>query len=141
MMDQMEETLGKRGPAWTRGTTLPGGDFPATGYPELVENFTKRFPFVASDLMERLVRHYGTDVDVLLDGMNNQEDMGLEFGAGLFEAEVRYLMQYEWAMHAEDILFRRTRLGISMTEAQIEALREYMDMSAKPTSMKASRKS
>lgn len=141
MMDQVEEALGKRGPAWTRGATLPGGDFPATGYRELVENFAKRFPFVAPDLMERLVRHYGTDVNVMLDGMNNQDDMGLEFGAGLFEAEVRYLLQYEWATHAEDVLFRRTRLGISMTEAQIDALREYMDMSANSTSIKASRKS
>lgn len=138
LMNEVEETLGKRGPAWTRGATLPGGKFPVTGYQDLVDDLSKRFSFVDDELMSRLVRQYGTDVGVMLEGMKSLEDMGLDFGASLFEAEVRYLMTYEWAMDAEDILFRRTRLGISMTGAQIDALQEFVDKSSGSIRVKAS---
>lgn len=119
VMHDVEAVLGKRNPAWTRGAVLPGGDFPVTGYDALVDKFTKQFGFVDVDLMKRLVRHYGTEVAVMLDGLQSKEDLGEDFGCGLFEAEVRYLADHEWAMEAEDVVFRRTRLGIAMSDAEI----------------------
>ncbi|MGI9400564.1 MAG: glycerol-3-phosphate dehydrogenase, partial [Rhizobiaceae bacterium] len=131
VMEEVEEILGNRGPAWTSGATLPGGDFPVTGYQDLVEEYANRFPFLEHGLVARLVRHYGTDTGVMLDGIKSLKDMGIDFGAGLFEAEVRYLIAHEWAIEPEDILFRRTRLGISMTGQQINALRDYMKKPAR----------
>ena len=77
-------------------------------------------------LVRRLARLYGTDARTILDGAKASEDLGHDFGHGLTEAEVRYLMKAEWARSADDILFRRTKLGIRMSEAERQALADWM---------------
>ncbi len=126
MLVEIEDLLGKRKPAWTRGARLPGGDFEPTGYDALVADMATRYPFAARQLLERLVRLYGTGAAVLLGGARSLADLGQDFGEGLHEAEIRYLMKNEWAMEADDVLFRRTRLGIRMTAGQIEAVERWM---------------
>ncbi|MAZ19013.1 glycerol-3-phosphate dehydrogenase [Oricola sp.] len=126
MLAEVEAVLGKRGPAWTKGATLPGGDFPTTGFDDLVRAIRTEYPLLDAALVRRLARLYGTDARTVVDGAKTSEDLGRDFGHGLTEAEVRYLMKTEWARAAEDILFRRTKLGIRMSEAQKQALADWM---------------
>ena len=77
-------------------------------------------------LLERLSRAYGTRLDRLLDGIESVEQLGRHFGAGLHEAEVRYLIENEFATTADDILWRRTKLGLQMTERERHALRDFL---------------
>jgi glycerol-3-phosphate dehydrogenase len=75
---------------------------------------------------QRLVRAYGTRAARIVAGVRASSDWGRDFGAGLSEREVRYLMDHEWARTAEDVLHRRSRLGLVMSEAQVSALDEWM---------------
>ncbi len=131
MMDIIEERLGKRGPAWTKGAVLPGGDFPVSGFDKLVSDLADKFPFVPTELLTRLARDYGTDCSLMLDGASSIKDLGKKFGHELYEREVTYLMDKEWARAAEDVLFRRTRLGIAMPPRQIAALEKFMQTRVK----------
>lgn len=126
MMDRIEGILGRRGPAWTASAPLPGGDFPATGFEAEVGLLKTDFPFLEPRLARRLVRLYGTRARTLLGQARSRADLGRDFGGDLYEAEVRYLMQHEWAMTAEDILWRRTKRGLHLVPEQVEALGQFM---------------
>jgi glycerol-3-phosphate dehydrogenase len=126
VLDEIEKLLGKRGKAWTRRAPLPGGAFPVDGFDSLAKQTEMRYPFLAGPLAERLLRAYGTEVSALLEGVGSKKDMGKHFGHGLYAVEVDYLMRNEWAQDAEDVLFRRSKLGIRMKKSEIEAVRRYM---------------
>ncbi|MGE0698946.1 MAG: glycerol-3-phosphate dehydrogenase, partial [Hyphomicrobiaceae bacterium] len=80
--------LGDAGPAWTRGATLPGGDFPAHGFESLVADYARRFPWVPAGMVRRLARAYGTRTGEILDGCSGLSDLGHHFGGDLHEREV-----------------------------------------------------
>ena len=119
--------LAANGSGWSSATTLPGGDFPADGFDALVSELLARFPFMARDHMRRLVRAYGTRTRTILGTAARMEDLGRDFGATLTEAEVRYLMAQEWAETAEDVLWRRSKLGLRLSREQAQALDDFMD--------------
>ncbi len=125
-LDKIGGVLGVRGKPWTAHSTLPGGDFPVMDFNKVVEEYHREFPFLPHDLMHRLVHLYGTRTGVLLADATSFEHLGRDFGAGLYEAEIRYLIAHEWAHTAEDILYRRTKLGLHMTPAQRQAVASYM---------------
>ncbi|TIR02765.1 MAG: glycerol-3-phosphate dehydrogenase, partial [Mesorhizobium sp.] len=77
-------------------------------------------------LARRLTRLYGTRARMLLGLARSNADLGRNFGADLYEAEVRYLVQNEWAMTAEDVLWRRTKRGLQLSREQAAALDEFM---------------
>lgn len=110
-----------KGP-WTAGVPLPGGDFPHDGVPELLERLVKAYPFLSPAAARRLIRCYGTDAFELLGGARSAHDLGQDFGAGLTAAEVEWLVEREFARTAEDIIWRRTKLGLRMDEGQVSAL-------------------
>jgi glycerol-3-phosphate dehydrogenase len=85
-----------------------------------------RYKCVPEPTLRRLLRAYGTRIDRLLDGATCFDDLGRVFGADLTEAELRYLMEAEWARTAEDVLWRRSKLGLRMTAEQIAAVDEAM---------------
>jgi glycerol-3-phosphate dehydrogenase len=114
-----------RGP-WTARVPLPGGDFPHDGAPALAESLRTAYPFLTEAWATRLVRHYGTEAKAILGGAATEADLGRAFGATLTEAEVRWLMRNEWACTAEDIVWRRTRLGLRMSSAEVAALDAWM---------------
>ena len=126
MLALIEEHLGKRGDPWTRDTTLPGGDFPATGFSEQVRALSRDYPFLGGDQCERYTRLYGTKARTLLGSAANVDQLGRNFGSGLFEAEVRYLVEHEWARTADDVLWRRTKLGLTISREEKAALEEYL---------------
>jgi glycerol-3-phosphate dehydrogenase len=107
---------------WTGRHPLPGGDFAVDGYEALVAETRKRHPFLEDAHARRLVRAYGTRALVLLAGATSAADLGRVFGADLTEAELRYLASAEWATTAEDVVWRRSKLGLRLTPAQVAAI-------------------
>ncbi|MET3792694.1 glycerol-3-phosphate dehydrogenase [Aquamicrobium terrae] len=126
MLEKIGEMLGEKGKPWTANAPLPGGDFPATGYEAQVEKLKEAYPFLDLRHARRLVRLYGTRAQNLLGLAKSVADLGRHFGADLYEAEVRYLIASEWAMTAEDVLWRRTKRGLRLSPAEAQTLDEFM---------------
>jgi glycerol-3-phosphate dehydrogenase len=126
VMEKIEEALGARKPRWTAGATLPGGDFPVTGFERLAADLAAAHPGVSPQIVRRLARAYGTMAGDILAGARTDADLGRPFGAGLTEAEVRYLVEHEWARTAEDVLWRRSKLGLRIGPAEVAALEAHL---------------
>ena len=120
----------KAGGPWTAGVPLPGGDFPVDGVEALEAGIAARYPFLTPREVRRLLRTHGTETFAVLGTAQAREDLGRDFGAGLSEAEVRWFLDREFARTAQDILWRRTKLGLHMTPAQIAALGEWLGETA-----------
>jgi glycerol-3-phosphate dehydrogenase len=116
----------RMGPAWTRGAALPGGDLAGGSRDELARDLAAACPPLGPARAERLARSYGTLARRMLAGVACREELGVDFGAGLTEREVRYLVENEWAMTADDVLWRRTKLGLRLTEAERRRLEEWL---------------
>ena len=112
--------------AWTAASSLPGGDFFHNGMPALVERTRSRWPFLTGDHARRLTAAYGTRVGEILKSATRLDDLGMRFGADLTAAEVRYLMVREWAQTADDVLWRRSKLGLRLTDTQRALLDDFM---------------
>jgi glycerol-3-phosphate dehydrogenase len=127
-----EDVLGRlaaffpRAPAWTANSPLPGGDFVYDGAPALIARTRRQWPFLTEDHARRLVGAYGTRVAGVLKTATRPDDLGIDFGAGLTAEEVRYLMANEWAQTADDVLWRRSKLGLRFSPAQRAALEGFM---------------
>ncbi len=126
VVEQIAGVIGHKGQRWTRGSHLPGGDFPATGFEDLVEQHTKAHGGLDPALVRRLTRLYGTKVEALLGSAGTAGDLGAHFGAGLYAREVDYLIANEWARTADDVLWRRTKLGLRATPEDKTRLAAYM---------------
>jgi glycerol-3-phosphate dehydrogenase len=111
---------------WTAKSSLPGGDFVYDGAPTLIEGTRRRWPFLTEDHARRLVGAYGTRVEQVLQTATRLDDLGIRFGADLAAAEVRYLMTKEWAQTADDVLWRRSKLGLRFSQAERAALERFM---------------
>jgi glycerol-3-phosphate dehydrogenase len=118
--------LFEAGPAWTRDARLPGGEFPWDGIERLVAETRRARPFLSEAHAWRLVRAYGTRVDRVLGPARSLEDLGPWLGADLTGAEVRYLMEREWAQTEDDVLWRRTKLGLRFSPDERERLAKFM---------------
>jgi glycerol-3-phosphate dehydrogenase len=112
--------------AWTAGVALPGGDFPVDDVEALIAGLRASYPFLTGPWARRLVRAYGTEAPELLGEAKSPEELGQDFGATLSEREVRWLLTRELARSAEDIVWRRTKLGLRMSAAEIAALDEWL---------------
>jgi len=111
---------------WTAGVPMPGGDFPVDRVDALCVRLRKRYRFLDVDWARRLVRQYGTEAERILGDAEVAEDLGEDFGADLTEAELRWLIKHEWARTAEDVLWRRTKLGLRLTDAQATHVGDWM---------------
>ncbi len=111
---------------WTAGVPLPGGDFPVDGVAALIARLRAAYPFLTAPHAARLVRSYGTEAFALLGAARSPEDLGPDFGATLTGAEVRWLMAREYARTAEDVLWRRGKLGLHLGAEQVAALQTFM---------------
>lgn len=131
-VDMLSPLLPMRRGSWTADACLPGGDLFGTtptnrsvlefdGY---LSQLQKKFAWLPPALVARYARAYGTRIDVLLAGCSRISDMGEEIAPGLYAVEVDYLMQSEWAVSADDILWRRSKLGLHLpagTKAKLDA--------------------
>jgi glycerol-3-phosphate dehydrogenase len=125
-MKKIETYLEPERGQWTAGVALPGGDFPVDDFPAQVASLMRGHPFLTDRWARRLVRAYGTDAAKMLDGINAVSELGRDFGATLCEVEVRWLMAQEFARRADDVVWRRSKLGLHMTPEQIAALDDWM---------------
>lgn len=111
---------------WTRGAPLPGGDFGGSGQKQLAQDLATAVPQLGVSTSERLVRAYGTMARAIMAGIARPNDLGIHFGAGLYEREVMHLVDNEWAMTADDILWRRTKLGLRLNEQECRRLSDWL---------------
>jgi glycerol-3-phosphate dehydrogenase len=112
--------------AWTATAPLPGGDFPWDGVPQLTDQACARWPFLDRAHAARLVRAYGTRVDTVLGDHASPDAAGPVFGGMITGAEVRYLMRHEWAVAPDDVLWRRTKLGLHLARDAQAELAQFM---------------
>ncbi len=120
---EMRARIGK---PWTARSTLPGGDFPVDGAARLADELQAGLADLPRSLARRLVRAYGTRARQILAGASSLADLGQSFGHDLREREVRYLMEHEWARHADDVLWRRSKLGLRVSAEQRQRLETFM---------------
>ncbi len=111
---------------WTAGVALPGGDFAHDGVTALVDELHHDYPFLSDFWARRLVRAYGTEAREILGQAKSADDLGRDFGATLTEAEVTWLMTSEYARSAEDVLWRRSKLGLRFDQQQVAVLEEWI---------------
>jgi glycerol-3-phosphate dehydrogenase len=99
-------------PAWTARAHLPGGDLGGRSFDAFLADLAARHPFLPASLALRLARAYGSRTERVLGGARRLDDLGRDLGAGLREREAEYLLREEFARTAEDILWRRSKLGL-----------------------------
>ncbi|MGB3408276.1 MAG: glycerol-3-phosphate dehydrogenase [Jannaschia sp.] len=112
---------------WTAGVALPGGDFGVTEVDDLIDRLRSEHAFLNPFWARRLVRAYGTESWAMLDGATSEADLGVPFGATLTAREVTWLMAHEYARTAEDVVWRRNKLGLRLSGEEIERLDKWME--------------
>lgn len=127
-LEKLQPLIGGSTVSWTDESPLPGGDLPRDDFDAFLDGVQRRWPFLPAPLALRLVRAYGTRISSILGAARHVDDLGRDFGAGLTQAEVTYLQTHEWAITADDILWRRTKCGLHMTAEQ----RAQFDRSLRP---------
>ena len=111
---------------WTAGVALPGGDFAVDGVDALIAGLGATYPFLSPFWARRLIRAYGTEAGAVLGVAGSAADLGQDFGATLTAREVIWLMDKEFARRADDVVWRRNKLGLRLTAPQIAALDDWM---------------
>ena len=115
-----------KGQSWTLREPLPGGNFPINGAADLAATLERDFGFLPPSLVHRWVRSYGTRTRTMLSNATLLSDLGTDFGHDLYAAEVDYLIDHEWAQSADDILWRRSKLGLRFSIAATQKLEKYV---------------
>ncbi len=125
-LEQLRPAMRFEGGTWTASAALPGGDLPDADFDAFLAALQLERAWLPPELARRYARAYGTRVAALLDGARGLRDLGEPLGDGLYEAEVDYLVRKEWARTAEDILFRRSKLGLHVSAATATRLRAWL---------------
>jgi glycerol-3-phosphate dehydrogenase len=111
---------------WTENAALPGGDLPDGDRAAWEGELRRMYPRIDAAILHGLARRYGTRATTVLGDAKSTAGLGRDFGAGLTQREVDYLVREEWALEADDVLWRRTKCGLPMTQAQRDAVAEYL---------------
>jgi glycerol-3-phosphate dehydrogenase len=125
VVDKLDLSTSDRNHPWTAAAPLPGAES-SRKIGELTESLIRKFPFLPVEAIGGLVRRHGTLAQDILDGANSAQGLGRHFGAGLTEREIDYFIEQEWARTTEDILWRRSKIGLHMNAAQRAAVEEYV---------------
>lgn len=127
VLARLKTTFPSMDPAWTSTATLPGGDFDLPEH--LFQRLVSRHAWLGPDLVSRWLSSYGTlSFDILAEA-TCIGDLGVKFGHNLYQREVDYLCQNEWARTAEDILWRRSKLGLKFSRVERDSLSNYIEQS------------
>ena len=131
VVNKVGSILGEKKSPWTSDVHLPGGDFSLTEKTKIVDGLAKKYDYLDVDYIQRLFSLYGTKVEYILKNVSSIDDLGLHFGRDLYQVEVDYLMQEEFALYPEDVLERRTKLYLFLDYDKIESLHNYMQKKRK----------
>lgn len=126
-LDKLKPFYPRMGPAWTHRAALPGGDLAAADFDSFLVHLRRDFPELPPEYLHILARRHGSLTRHVLVGVRRVDDLGEHFGAHLYAREVAYLMAEEWAVTAEDVLYRRTKEGLHMEESQRQAVTAWME--------------
>jgi glycerol-3-phosphate dehydrogenase len=129
-LDELKPFFPAMKPAWTETAKLPGGDMPDADFERFLADLRRRRPFLPEGQARRMGRAYGTRIDELLGDAEAWADLGEDFGGGLTAAEVDYLVRREWARTAEDVLWRRSKLGLHVPAGAAERIDAYLTSKA-----------
>jgi glycerol-3-phosphate dehydrogenase len=111
----------------TRSEILPGGDFGPAGKLSLERALKERLPWMPEPQIARYVRQFGMRASDLLEDVKTLKDLGQHFGADLYQCEVDFLMRTEWAVAVDDVIWRRSKVGLRLTYDDVVRLRSYLD--------------
>lgn len=112
--------------AWTKTAFLPGGDL-QMGWEDFLKQLTATYPWLPESQRLRYAKAYGTHIHQLIGDAKSIADLGEHFGADLYEHEVLYWIENEWAQFSEDMLWRRSKLGLALTYDQLSAVKRFID--------------
>ncbi|MEX0341238.1 MAG: glycerol-3-phosphate dehydrogenase [Erythrobacter sp.] len=124
-LDKLGKVLAMPGKPWTAHAPLPGGDMPDADFAAYLWQASERYLWVPPEMLLRLVRAYGTRIDLVLGAATSLDDLGQDFGGTLYEAELRYLVDQEYAGTAEDVLWRRSKLGLHLPAEAQQAVADW----------------
>ncbi len=124
-MEKLAKYYPKAGPAWTKGSVLPGGHFSGSRE-DFAASLRRRYPFITANMAMHYARTYGSNTEKVLGDAQRLEDLGENFGHEFYEAELRYLADREWVHEAQDALWRRTKQGMWLTEEQQARVGEWL---------------
>lgn len=125
-LEKLRPFFPSAGPSWTAAATLPGGEMPGADFDRFLADLRARRPWLPPALVQRYARAYGTRVERLIGSAASLADLGRHFGEDLYAREVDYLVEHEWACSAEDILWRRSKLGLHLSAGTRVALEAAM---------------
>jgi glycerol-3-phosphate dehydrogenase len=125
-LEKLRPIIGGSPRDWTDQSPLPGGDIPRGDFPAFVASVRERWSFLPAEWALRLARAYGTRIANVLGNASRLEDLGTHFGAGLTQAEIEYVRKHEWAVTAEDVLWRRTKRGLHMKQSERDAVLRFL---------------
>jgi glycerol-3-phosphate dehydrogenase len=126
VVDMLAPTLDCRAPHWTAGRPLPGGDLPGADFDAFHAALAARYRRMPAALLRRYARAYGSRAERLLEGATTRADLGEEVLPGLHAREIDYLRREEWAVTAEDILYRRSKLALHVPADGERRLDEWL---------------
>jgi len=126
-LDKLTFFFPDMGKPWTLKSALPGGDINNSDFDSYVSDLSNQYPMLPGSLAYHYARLYGTRASHLLSGVNKLADLGTRFGECFYEKEARYLVEHEWARSSEDILKRRTKHGLHMSEVEIQAFSTWCE--------------
>ncbi|MCT8161655.1 glycerol-3-phosphate dehydrogenase [Pseudoruegeria sp. SHC-113] len=129
-MAKLAPRLGNEKGIWTAGVPLPGGDFAYADLGKLHSDLASEYPFLTPAWLRRMVKAYGTETRAILGKAEAVADLGQYFGASLTEAELRWLVEKEYARTAEDVLWRRGKLGLRLSAEETAAVEDWMEENA-----------
>jgi glycerol-3-phosphate dehydrogenase len=125
-VNKLASRLGCRGEPWTHRSVLPGGDLPEGSFAAFLRVVERHYNWLPRSLRVRYAHAYGTYIHRLLKGAHALGDLGVEILPALYEREAEYLCANEWALSAEDILWRRTKLGLHAPRASAQVLEDWL---------------
>ncbi|MDN7547446.1 glycerol-3-phosphate dehydrogenase [Burkholderia cenocepacia] len=125
--DMLCRALGRDAKTWTAGVALPGGDIADAKFDGFASAFAKRHPWLPAALARRYARAYGTRAERVVADAKSLADLGAEIAPGIHDAELRYLRDAEWATCAQDVLWRRSKLGLHVAPGTLDAVTAAVD--------------
>lgn len=130
--EKLEPLIPNLKPSWTKGAPLAGGDIPDADFENFFQSAQKKWSFLSEFTLKRMAHSYGTRMERILGEAKSLDDLGEDFGAHLTKAEVDYLVEQEWAQSSEDILWRRSKLGLHVPSLNdtITRLDAYLEKKA-----------
>jgi glycerol-3-phosphate dehydrogenase len=126
-VNELGRALHNPAPAWTAGAPLPGGDIPQANFERFLTQLKQQYPWLPADLAHRYARAYGTRTKHVIGQASSLAELGRAFAPGLYEAELRYLRDTEWARSAQDVLWRRSKLGLHVAPGTLASVTQDID--------------